>query len=112
MKIVVSLLAIAAVAACGHRNTPPISTDAPPSGTSSDAPNGAPFRCTPTCSDAQFCYAGAETGFWDGPGTISIGCNPLPAGCTDTCGCVMQSFARGFCTCDDAAGVVIACSFV
>jgi hypothetical protein len=75
-------------------------------------PTGTPE--TVACADTtQFCYAGDELQFYQGPGVIQVGCNELPAGAMPTCESMSSLFAAGFCTCSESGGgVVMLCSFV
>ncbi len=76
------------------------------------------FACANTsesCSTAiDYCYAGAETGFYQGTGTVKVGCNQLPAACESnpSCGCMFAFYPEGFCTCTAGVGVTLACSFI
>jgi hypothetical protein len=68
-----------------------------------------------SCSiGAEYCYAFAETGFYLGPGSIQLGCNPLPVDCRErpTCDCLLAHFAAGFCVCAViGGGLTVQCSF-
>jgi hypothetical protein len=65
-------------------------------------------------STAQYCYGGAETGFYIGPGTIQIGCDNLPPDCSaaPSCACLLSHYQAGFCTCaPSGSGFTVHCSF-
>jgi hypothetical protein len=110
------LVMLVASAACHpdveRLNVPP----APATDASTRAPDLEPPPVCGSCAPAtSFLYAGAETGFYTGPGTIVVGCNPLPPGCQGgaTCGCVLAHFAAGFCVCavSSCGEVTVRCSF-
>jgi hypothetical protein len=71
---------------------------------------GVNFTCN---ASTQYCFSGAETAFFLGPGTIQVGCDNLPADCqtTPSCDCILKHFNVGFCICmPTGAGFTVGCS--